>query len=239
MRLSKSILKISVHILCWTITSACIAPQSRGQSPRAPREEVREYDIIVKERVAGTRTTRITETDDGFTTACTDANVDLSYVVYTYHYEFHGQEVWRGNQIVSVEDHAVDGGKSLTVRARINANGSTIENSGKSAVPGPKLSMTTNYWHIPEGSKLEQLKILDADQGSVNSDQITDIASERIAVEGSQIDCSHYHLGNNLVADLWFDSEGRLVQQKSVEDGYPVEIRLRRIVTTPKQRISQ
>jgi hypothetical protein len=209
-----------------------------GQSSHVLAEEVREYEILVKEAPAGHRTTRITDTDNGLTNVSTDANVDLSYVVYTYHYEFHGQEVWQGNRLISVDDRAVDGGKQLAIRASINASGSTIENSGKCPVLGPVLSMTTSFWRAPEGTKDAEVKLLDADQGSVHTNQIIDITSERVTVGAHQIDCTHYHLGHDLAADLWFDSQHRLVQQQSIEDGYPVQIQLTRITRNPAQRTS-
>jgi hypothetical protein len=227
-----------VGLISWTVLGACFSCSACGQSSHVLTEEVREFEILVKERPAGTKTIRITDTDNGLTTVSTEANVDLNYVLYSYHYEFHGQEVWQGNRLVSVENHAIDGGTQLTTRARINSSGSTIENSGKSAVLGPVLSITTNYWRAPEGSKRGELKLLDADQGTVHTDQIIDITSEQIVIGGHPIDCTHYHLGNELVADLWFDSQHRLVQQRSIEDGYPVQIRLTRITTNPMQHTS-
>jgi Family of unknown function (DUF6134) len=198
-----------------------------------PSDEIREFEILVKDRPAGTKTVRVTETDNGVTTVRTDATVSLNYVLYGYRYEFHGQEVWQGKHLASVDDSAIDGGTKLTTRARDGIGNSIIETLGKSPATGPALSMTTNFWQAPEGPKGTALTLLDADQGSVHPARISEITLEGLEIAGSKIECTHYHLDCDLAADLWFDSQRRLVRQKTIEDGYPVEIRLTRRTTNP------
>ena len=41
--------------------------------------------------------------------------------------------------------------------------------------------------------------------------------------------CRHFKVTGSSPADLWFDEQDRLVRQKSVEEGHPIELRLRRI----------
>ena len=59
-------------------------------------QEVRDYEILVKGKHAGSMKVVITDTDDGLTTVMTDAAVEFNVIVYTYRYEFHGNESWRG-----------------------------------------------------------------------------------------------------------------------------------------------
>src|SRR5262249_21236629 len=160
---------------------------------------------------------RIRVAGGGLTTISTDASVSLDFIVFAYRYEFHGREDWQADQITSVDDRAVDGDKSLVLRARVDARGSTIEASGKPATSGPIIAMTTNYWHAPAGSRGSTLVLLDADQGSLYHDRIDDIISEQLSFNGSTAHCLHYVLRGDSSADLWFDDEGRLIRQETVE----------------------
>jgi hypothetical protein len=231
--MSKSTIAIEVifGVFAWTACALSLCPAGYGQAPKAQPEEVREFEILVSGKPAGTSTTRITNADNGMTTVCTDAFVKLNYFVYSYQYEFHGQEVWEENRLISVENQAVDDGVQLATHARSDLRGSVIEAQGKKSVAGPVLSMTTSVWRVPEGQKGSTLKLLDADQGTVHTVRIDDITVERLSIGGNQADCSHYRLSGDLVANLWFDAQHRLVQQQTTEDGRPVELRLTRITT--------
>jgi hypothetical protein len=197
-----------------------------AQSAQVPNEETREFEILVSGKHAGTSTTRITDVGNGSTRVITDAAVSLSYVVYTYRYEFHGREEWQGSHLVSVEDWAVDGGKRITASARVDAQSSVIQSKDKRPTAGPVLSMTTSYWHAPERRKGSAINLFDADQGIVHAVRIDNITAEPLAVGGKQVECAHYHLSGDLEADLWFDSHQRLVRQLTTEEGRPVELRL-------------
>src|SRR5712675_1362558 len=100
---------VLVVLYTWTVCVFLLSPTAYGQSPQVAAEEVREFEILVSGKPAGSSTLRIAETPAGPTMVRTDAIVRLSYVVYTYRYEFHGQQVWQGDRLVSVEDRAVDG----------------------------------------------------------------------------------------------------------------------------------
>ena len=200
-----------------------------AQEARKVAQEVRDYEILVKGTHAGTMKSVITDTEDDMTTVTTDATVEFNVVVYTYRYEFHGNEIWHGDRLISVDDRAVDGGKKLATRAHCDLHGSVVEVLGKNPQTGPMLAMTTNCWRSaasPTGSVLE---ILDADQGTIYSTRIADVTNDDVDVGGRALNCTHYHLAGKLVSDLWFDDQHRLVRQQMIEDGYPTETRLTQI----------
>ncbi len=197
--------------------------------------EVREYEIDVKGKPSGTTSTTIVKFADGVTTISTDAFVTLDFLVYAYHYEFHGREQWQGDQLVSVDNRAVDGGTKLALRASVDTHGSVLEAPGKPVVTGPIPAMTTNFWRAPSGTIGSSLVVLDADQGVIRRTTVKDILSEQIPIAGSTVRCLHYVLHGDLAADLWFDDQRRLVRQDTVEDGYPVEVRLVRVTKDPPQ----
>jgi len=207
----------------------CFFVQSAdGQTAPVVTEELREFEILVKDKPAGKSSIRITETADGATRVDTEASVKLDYFVHVYRYEFHGRETWREKRLVSTENRATDDGKNFLVRARVGARGSTIEANGK-ARTAPLIDMTTNYWRAPDMSQRSKQSFMNADRGTVHSVQIELLPAEQVMVDRRRIDCAHFRVSGDIEADLWFDDQDRIVGQKTIEDGYPTELRLVRI----------
>jgi hypothetical protein len=217
----------------WLLCMPAWSSVARAEPPRVLTDELREFEIRVKDKPAGRSTLRIVELDDGTSVAATDASVSLSLVVYTYHYEFHGREKWQNDQLLHVDNRAVDAGTQLAVRAEVDRQGSTIYVRGRPARRAPVLTMTTNYWHLPTADRSGgTLSVLDADTGTLHRARLERIGSEAMAVSGQRLACTRYHLAGSITAELWFDADNRLVRQQTVEDGYPTEMRLARLVRT-------
>lgn len=225
----RSIHAALAEVLGLAISIATTCTMASAQSPDISSREVREFEILVNGSPAGTTTTTIAPTDNTHISATTDADVKLNYLVYSYHYEFHGHEVWIGNQPLVIANRALDGGKQLVMRARSDAHGSLIEANDKQSSAAGVISLTTNYWHAPAGKKGDTIALLDADQGTLYSVRIDNIAVDQLAVCGQPTKCRHYHLSGDVTADLWFDAADRLVRQQSTEDGRRVELRLTRM----------
>jgi hypothetical protein len=191
-------------------------------------EEVRQLDVYVKDKPAGTTIIRISDLDDGTTRVDTEVNVKLSFVVFAYRYEFFGQETWRDNRLISTENRATDDGKKFVARAQVDANGFRVEANGRGRGE-PVIDMTTNFWHAPKLSAERTLALLNADRGIIHMAKVERLAPESLAVGSQWVNCSHYRFGGDVQAELWFDGQERIVRQKSIEDGYPTELRLTHI----------
>jgi uncharacterized protein DUF6134 len=218
-----------------------------AQQAHVVAEEVREFEILVKGKSCGKSLIKITDTNDGLTLVTTEAAVAIDYIVYTYRYEFHGKEAWQGNRLVWVDDWALDAGKKLFTRARVDARGSIIDANGKTNRMAPVLDMTTNYWRAPQiggKSKSRLCSLLNADQGTVQAAKVEYVGTEAVSVMDRKLDCTHFRLSGGVAVDLWLDDHGRIVWQKAIEEGYPMELRLKRLtnniatarVPTPTQR---
>jgi hypothetical protein len=205
---------------------------ARADSPHISTDEVREFQVLVKDKPAGACTMRISTADDGTTRVTCDVNVKVSYLVYSYRYEFHGDELWQGNQLLSAHNEATDDGKKFAARLENKSGGAIIESNGLLRRTAA-IDMTTNYWHTPDMSKTTKLNVMNADRGTVHSVTIATVGREKMFVDRREIDCVHYRLTGDIEAELWFDGQNRIVGQKSVEDGYPTELRLTRISSPP------
>jgi Family of unknown function (DUF6134) len=213
------------------ILIACITTRGRWANAQAlrPADQVREYALSVNGKLTGQLSQRIRSTDDSTLIVSTNAEVKLSYVVYTYRYSFSGSETWHGNRLEAVDNHAEDDGKKLAVRAAASSGGSTIAILGKNPVTGPAIAMTTNYWRAPEETQGGTIAVLDADQGSIHELRVDKVTEEQIHLSDRSLECRRFQLVGDLPAELWFDHDNLLVQQRTTEDGRPVEIRLVKI----------
>jgi hypothetical protein len=220
---------VTISLLVMSSVGTWICTPAVGQEAKTVAQEVRHYEILVKGKHAGSMKVVITDTDDGLTTVMTDAAVEFNAIVYTYHYDFHGNETWRGDCLISVDYRAVDGGTKLKTHADCDPHGSVVDVPGKNPQTGPMLAMTTNFWHEPISAKGSVLQVLDADQETICSTRIDEVTYDAVEFRGCKLNCTHYHLGGNLVSDLWFDGQHRLVCQQVIEDGYPTETRLTQI----------
>jgi hypothetical protein len=208
---------------------ALLAWQSaRAETPQVLTDELREFEVSVQDKSVGTNQIRITETDDGATAVALDVAVKCDFFVYVYRYELHGKETWQGDQLVAVDNRAVDNGTRLIVRAKVDGEGSRIDTGGKAPAKGPVLQMTTNFWRSPP-AKNGPLSFIDVDKGTVVSATSEQLGAEQVIVGSEKVSCTHYRLRGDVNADLWFDGRGRLVRQRTVEMGLPTELRLVRV----------
>jgi hypothetical protein len=219
------------YILAGVCMVACHARTAQAQAPAVVSDEIREFDVLIKDKVSGRSTVRIVDSADGSTVVATDASVVLSFVVYTYRYEFHGREKWQQNHLLLVDTRAVDDGKQLGVRARVDPTSSTVEAREQPARTGPVLAMTTNYWCLPntDTTAAGDMSILEADTGKIHRVRLQRVGPDSITVQNIVVPCTHYRLVGDVAAELWYDGQNRLVRQQTVEDGYPTEARLARI----------
>lgn len=223
----------------YPIFTACtLVMVNRGLSaesaaaPRIVSDETRVFDILVKQKPAGTCSIRITDTDDGATRVASEVDVKMSVLIYVYRYEFHGQELWRGGQLLAADCLATDDGKKLSARMKNENGGGLIDANGRTR-RGPLVDMTTNYWRAPNVNNGGRLSIMNSDQGSVHAVTARQVGRENVAVGEQQVGCMHYRLEGELQADLWFDGRQRIVRQTSIEDGYPTELVLKQVMATP------
>ena len=198
-------------------------------------DEIRQYDVIVKNKPVGNVSIRISQDADGTTTATTDTSIEAAFLFIKYRYEFHSNEQWRGDRFVQMASRTNDNGTPLSVQAVVAMHDSQIDVQGKVSRTGPPLAMTENYWRLPgaEAAK-ENFSIIEPDTGIVRSVRLQSVGPDSVTVDGHAIACNHYRLTGEAAADLWYDAQGRLVRQQTVEQGYPTEQRLARIRSEPK-----
>lgn len=208
-------------------SSPSTPPAAPPSTPPAV-EEVREFEVFIKDKPAGKSTMRITDAADGAIQVATEVKVELNYLVYVYRYDYHGRETWRGGRLVSAENRATDDGQQFAARLQAGARGARIESNGQVRTV-PTVDLSTNYWCGPDLARGAEFSVMNADRGTLHAVRVERIGAERVVVGGRPIACTHLRISGETEADLWVDRGNRLVRQKTVEDGYPTELRLARI----------
>jgi hypothetical protein len=193
-------------------------------------DELRMYDVVVKQKPVGKVSIQISQTPDGRIVSTTNTAVDAEFFLIKYHYEYHGREIWLSDRLMRLDSRANDDGKQLAVSVAVDSNGSRIDVKGKPARSGPIFAMTSNYWRLPDARLTAgNFSIIDSDTGAVFTVRIQRVGSDSVDVDGKRIACEHYRVSGDTAAELWFDHENRLVRQQTVEQGYATELRLVRI----------
>ena len=229
--MTKSAFLVSAAI-CWLYFGSAFpnVPQAVAQIPIERIDEIRQYEVFVKDKPMGNVSIRISQSADGTTTTCTDTSIEASFLFIKYRYEFHGEERWQGDRLMQINCRTNDNGTPLNVQAVVDSRGSRIEVQGKGSRLGPLLAMTENYWRLPStDAAAGNFSIIEPDTGILRTVRLQYIGPDSMTVEGYKIACNHYRLTGEATAELWFDSQGRLVRQQTVEQGYPTEQRLTRI----------
>ncbi|HEX3999447.1 MAG TPA: DUF6134 family protein [Pirellulales bacterium] len=211
--------------------AAVLAPRTAvAQQQPAAAGELREYDVLVKQSPVGKVSIRTAEHPDGTVVATTDTTVNARFFLVTYHYEYHGTEVWQNERLVRLDSRADDDGKKLAVTAITDARASRTDLPGGPPRSGPSLVMTSNYWRLPDQRLTAgDFAIIDSDTGTLFTVKIQRLGTDTIAVDGQNIACEHFRVSGDTSAELWFDGKRRLIRQQTVEQGHLTEVRLVRI----------
>jgi len=203
------------------------ADSADAAAPEGVASETRTYDILIDRAKSGQSSIPILRYSDGSEVASTDAKVTVTWTVFTYVYEFQGEERWRQGRLEQLNSRAVDGGRRLSLTASRADHGFSISKSGKPSAPSRDVQFTTNYWRLPSAVVMgNPLAILDADNGKIYEAKMESIGQEELSVAGRPIPCTGYRLKGAVEVELWFDAAGYLVRQVGREDGHQTELRL-------------
>lgn len=196
-------------------------------APEIIAVESRTYDIFVDHKKSGQSTLKLTRYSDGTEIASTDAKVTVSWTVFTYAYEFHGQERWHRGRLVELNSRVIDGGRHLVLSATRTDRGLSISKQRGAPIAIAEVQLTTNYWSHPAGEPSGSLlRILDADNGKLYDARFHRLGSEDVTIADQRVACSHFRIAGSVEVELWFDSQGLLVRQVGMEDGHHTELRL-------------
>ena len=93
--------------------------------------------------------------------------------------------------------------------------------------------MTTSYWRLPSPElRAKPFPIVDVDTGTFHDATVQVIGQTTLSAAGRSLKCQHVKIDGPSPAELWFDERNLLVQQKSIERGHLMELKLKEIRIT-------
>lgn len=192
--------------------------------------ETRDYTVRIDGKPAGECHVAITRHDDGTTTM--SAQIDIKYTMYlvkNYVYSYRGTETWRDGRLLRLESSTTDDGKKFNVTALADsANLKVIANGVERTTRGD--SWLTTYWALPaQAQRNRSLNLVDADTGRDLNAQLNYVGAAQVNVAGQGTTVAHWRVSGIAQAEVYYDSQERLVRQESVQDGYRTLIELVRI----------
>lgn len=202
--------------------------QAKATSNSEP-VEIREFEVRVDNRNAGIhRLTIKCEGEKQEVGIQTDLRLD--FVVYAYVFKFSGTEIWHEGRLSQSDIHVDDGGKKRAFSLKNDGDIQQISFNGKTVNGSAKGVMTTAYWQLPNPEiRSKPFPIVDIDSGKTHQATLTAVGSVNMTHAGQVLKCQHFKVDGPSPAELWFDDQGRLVRQQSVEVGHTVEIKLKQI----------
>ena len=192
-----------------------------GGQARAADVETRIFTVGVDGKKAGDYQLTISRLADGSlaTSAASDVRVTiLAIPVYTYTYR--GREVWKGGRLQHFESSGKEKGKEFAIRA--DADGSTLRvvANGVERRTRPEVWMTS-CWQLPEARyRNREVLLLGCDTGADVQGHLQFVASESIKVAGQMQTCAHYRVMKDVVHDVWYDGQERMVRDEWVSSGH-------------------
>jgi len=198
-------------------------------APFATAEERRTFTVSVDRKPSGTTQLSIQKRDDGSVVATTQADVTVRIAFITYKYAFRGMEVWKNGKLTEVATATNDNGRKHSVTLLPGREGLDVVADGKASNLKGDFWLTT-YWKLPaEGQRGPKVTLLDADTGKLIEAKLERVGKEKLTVINEVAECEHYRLSGGVQVDLWFDADGRLVRQESIEEGHRTVLELSRL----------
>src|SRR5262249_46621335 len=114
----------------------------------ASGDEVRQFQVLIDGKPAGTHQFRIASGAAGRTVVTAQADVKARFGLIPYTYSFRGQEVWNGARLESLQCTSLDGGTRTVLSASMDERQIRVTVNGRTRADGP-IAWTTLEWQLP------------------------------------------------------------------------------------------
>jgi hypothetical protein len=207
---------------CWISSLVAASLLVFGISgARAGDIETRTFVVQVDGKKAGEYQLVIQRNADGSVTASGRSDVRVTVLaipVYTYSYL--AQEVWKGGRLQHFHSTGKEKGKEFNIRADLSGTMLRVLANGVEGRVRPEVWMTS-IWQLPEARfRNGSVWFLGCDTGIAFEGRCQFVANEKIMVGGHEVTCAHYRVTKDVVHDVWYDAQERMVRDEWVSGGH-------------------
>ena len=119
-----------------------------------------------------------------------------------FHYRHHALESWDGDQCVSVVSQTDHNGEQLTVSAKRDATGWSVDGS-KGHLRAPPDALPATHWN----KKMLRGPMINTETGSVMRPHIADLGRDQVtAYMTAPITAEHYVMSGDAQMETWYDA---------------------------------
>jgi hypothetical protein len=155
-------------------------------------------------------------------TVRTHAKIVVTFIgIPLYRFVHEAEEQWVNGKLLSLTSRSNDNGEPRQVAFRVD--GDRLRGTYNGRVRDyPATLIPASLWN-PE--TLHQTVLLDPIRGRDRQVTVIEKGEEAIKIKGQVVTADHYAITDKITRDIWYDSNGRLVQVRfSAKDGSEIEI---------------
>ncbi len=194
--------------------------------PTVIEQQTRTFKASVDGRERGRLVMLFTKRSDGIETVRGDAELNFNFVVYRYKYTSVGTETWKDGRLIRLASESDYNGEKFVLQARATAEKLEYEVNGETQRTATDAWITT-HWREPSADKVgRKLTLLDSDKGLQRAGTLEKIGADKTLVAEQEVSTTHYRIRGDVEVDVWYDKEGRLVRQDSLESGHRMVLEL-------------
>jgi hypothetical protein len=183
--------------------------------------EIRRFTVGVDGKKAGDYQMHIQRGADGTLTFSAQSEVRVTILaipVYTYSYR--AREVWKGGRLQSFESSGKEKSKEFNIRASLDGSALRVVANGQERRTRPDVWMTS-CWQLPEARfRNNAVPLLGCDTGADLQGRLEFVAKEQIEIAGQTMSCAHYRVTKDVVHDVWYDAQERMVRDEWLSSGH-------------------
>ncbi len=196
----------------------------------AQTKETRRFDVLVDGKQAGAYQMTFREQANGALSVTHQADIRVTtLLIATYTYAFMGSELWKDGQLLQWDSSANDNGDRIVTSGRRESNAFRLRVNSMERMVRPGF-LLNSYVFRPAGQPHNQRqRLVEADTGKELQGVVDCAGREERTVAGQKQSCDHFRVRGEVQADVWYDAQGRLVHQESVEDGHRTVLQLKAV----------
>lgn len=194
----------------WKFVLALVLPGLMVSSiaSAAPSSEILAFTVLRNGDPVGTHTIAVHPNGDGAAVSIATEVVVKVAMIPVYRFEHHSEESWSGDHLISLSSQTNDDGTQHAVNVA-EANGSLRGTADGKAVQVADPIIPASLWEPRVVAQTALLNTLDGHAMTVHS---ADAGVDTVTVRGKPVSAHHYQMTGDLARDLWYDTDGHLVQ---------------------------
>ncbi|OSQ50029.1 DUF6134 family protein [Thalassospira alkalitolerans] len=203
-------------VLC-TLAAGFIG--SLGAMTSAYADETLSYQVLKEGEPIGFETVEITDTPDGYT-AKIKTRTDVKVLFLQFQYGHERTEIWRDNQLVSVDTDTNDDGSPYLYKAEYD--GDCYEVAGKRVAKRDACdgAWPLTLWREDITAKTSLYSVINAEPYAVTTRKT---GTETLAIENRETPATHYVMSGDVDRDLWYGIDGKLLKTSFKRKGYDID----------------